>query len=60
MNKPMHIFDQHAFVGASGTALSIVLQNINMAISIAVGLFTLGYMILKFAQELKKMTGDKK
>lgn len=48
------VFDQHSLAGAVGTGASIVLQNVNVALSIAVALVTLAYMIVKLTNEIKK------
>ena len=50
----MKIFDQHALVGASGTGLSLIFQNINMVLSMLIALVTLAYMIAKLSNEIKR------
>jgi hypothetical protein len=50
----MKIFDQHALVGASGTGVSLMLQNVNMVLSMLIALVTLAYMIVKLTNEIKK------
>lgn len=55
MNIRMHIFDQHAFIGASGTVASLALQNVNTIMSILVATATLVYMITLTVREIRKM-----
>ena len=50
----MKIFDQHALVGASGTGMSLMLQNVNMFLSMLIALVTLAYMIVKLTNEIKR------
>jgi hypothetical protein len=48
------IVDHNAFIGAFGTILSVSLAQINMALSILIGLTTLIYMILKIVEKIRK------
>ena len=50
----MKIFDQHALVGASGTGISLILQNVNMFLSMLIALVTLAYMVVKLSNEIKR------
>ena len=50
----MRIFDQHVIVGASGTGVSLILQNVNMFLSILIALVTLAYMVIKLTNEIKR------
>lgn len=49
-----HSVDTHSVVGMIGTVLSIGLSQINMIVSLAVGLVTLFYMLIKTARLLNQ------
>jgi uncharacterized oligopeptide transporter (OPT) family protein len=48
-----HVFDHNAFIGTTGTLLSISLSQINIGVSILVGVATLVYMLIKIGNALK-------
>jgi hypothetical protein len=47
------VMDNTTFVGTMGTMLSIGLSQINFVVSIAAGLATLAYMLIKISREVK-------
>jgi uncharacterized oligopeptide transporter (OPT) family protein len=47
------VFDHNAFIGTTGTLLSISLSQINVGVSILVGIATLVYMVVKIGNALK-------
>jgi len=49
-----HSVDTHSVIGMIGTFLSIGLSQINMIVSLAVGLVTLFYMLIKTARLLNQ------
>lgn len=55
----MKYIDQHAVIGASGTGVSIMLQNVNMFLSMLIAAVTLVYMVVKLNNELKKSKESK-
>jgi uncharacterized Tic20 family protein len=52
--KMSHSVDTHSVIGMIGTILSISLSQINTIVSLAVGLVTLFYMIVKTARLLNQ------
>lgn len=52
--KMSHSVDTHSVVGMIGTVLSISLSQINTIVSLAVGLVTLFYMVVKTARLLNQ------
>lgn len=52
MERPMqHIFDKQALIGATGTALSVILNNISVIASCVVAVLTAFYMFEKYRKE---------
>jgi len=47
------VFDHNAFIGTTGTLLSISLSQINVGVSILVGIATLVYMVVKIGNALR-------
>lgn len=46
--------DRPVWIGTLGTFSTVMLENIHLAVGIAVGLTTLFYLILKIRKELRK------
>lgn len=54
----MKLLDQHSLVGASGGSLTIILQHVNVGLSVLIGIATLVYMIAKVVNEIRKTRKD--
>lgn len=54
------LMDSRSFVGVFGTAMTVLLENISVVVSILVGVATLAYMLEKWLHMRQKRQRDEK